>query len=239
MILKDISLATPEENILYDEVLLELAEKGESSDALRFWESSSLFVVLGRISKMEDDVNVDQAIKDSIPICRRSSGGGTVLQGPGCLNYSLILSKEKHPSINQLHQAYSYVLSKIVHALEKLNVHAQYLPISDIALTQTHQKISGNAQKRSRHYILHHGTLLNTFSLKHIESYLKYPKSVPDYRKKRPHLNFVSNLDVDPKKLKNNIKDEFDIKEATNVLSNREEELLQKYLAEKEVLVAP
>ena len=49
MILKDITLSTPEENIVYDEVLLSLAEQGQEGESLRFWESSSLFVVLGRI----------------------------------------------------------------------------------------------------------------------------------------------------------------------------------------------
>ena len=92
MQLRDISFPTPQENITFDDVLLNLAEKHEAGEYLRFWESPSVFVVLGRIGRAEIDVNATNTKTDGIPVLRRSSGGGTVVQGPGCLNYSLILS---------------------------------------------------------------------------------------------------------------------------------------------------
>ena len=36
MIVKDLTLATPQDNILYDEVLFHLAEKEEAGEFLRF-----------------------------------------------------------------------------------------------------------------------------------------------------------------------------------------------------------
>ena len=59
MILKDISLKTPKENILYDEVLLHLAEQTQGNEVLRFWESPEHFVVLGRICKEREDIKID------------------------------------------------------------------------------------------------------------------------------------------------------------------------------------
>ena len=56
MLLKDLTLNTPQENILYDDVLLHLAEQGQGGEILRFWESPEYFVVLGKISKEQEDI---------------------------------------------------------------------------------------------------------------------------------------------------------------------------------------
>src|SRR3989338_2013917 len=102
MLFKDISFPTPQENILFDDVLLSLAEEGKSESVLRCWESPKMFIVLGRIGKAADDIHIDTVLQDKIPVLRRSSGGGTVLQGKGCLNFSLILSKYDNPQLNDI-----------------------------------------------------------------------------------------------------------------------------------------
>src|SRR5262245_57601278 len=91
MILKDLSLQRLEDNILLDEALYLNAEKHSGPEVLRFWESPKVFIVLGRIGKEDDDLVATEVLKDHIPVLRRTSGGGTVVQGPGCLNYSLII----------------------------------------------------------------------------------------------------------------------------------------------------
>jgi lipoate-protein ligase A len=135
MILKDISLASPQENILYDDLLLQQAEEGDE-EFLRFWESPTHFIVLGRTCKEEDDLKIEQITKNGMPVLRRSSGGGTVIQGQGCLNYSLILSKEKTPEIADLRKSYAFILNKIVQALKNIDRECTFLPISDIAMVQ-------------------------------------------------------------------------------------------------------
>src|SRR3989338_3291843 len=134
MIFKKIVLPTLEENILYDEVLFRLAEKEKAGEALRFWESPKLGIVLGRIGKVEEDINLQTVLKDNIPVLRRTSGGGTVLQGPGCLNYSLILAKDHDPQLNDLRKSYQVILNKIVSALQKLGINGMFRPISDLAV---------------------------------------------------------------------------------------------------------
>src|SRR3989338_1271157 len=106
MIFKDIVLPTLEENILYDEVLFYLAEKEAAGESLRFWESSELGIVLGRIGKIEEDLKVEAILRDNVPVFRRTYGGGTVLQGPGCLNFSLVLAKDRDPRLNDLRKSY-------------------------------------------------------------------------------------------------------------------------------------
>ena len=60
-------------------------------EVLRFWELPTLAVVLGSGGSVAIDVNVAACDADGVPILRRASGGGTVLLGPGCLCFSLVL----------------------------------------------------------------------------------------------------------------------------------------------------
>lgn len=205
MLLKDISLSTPQENILYDNVLLELAEEGRQGEVLRFWESRQPFIVLGRVSKVEEDVNLEAALADAVPVIRRSSGGGTVVQGKGCLNYTLVLSKEKHPQAADLKRSYEFILGRVIGALKRVGIDAVFKPVSDIALASGQKKISGNAQRRLRRFILHHGTILHDLDLGLIERYLKFPPSVPEYRARRAHLDFVTNIFVPAGRIKEEI----------------------------------
>jgi len=209
MQLRDISFPTPQENIAYDEVLLALAEKQGGGECLRFWESSEIFVVLGRIGREEEDVELARAKEDDIPVLRRSSGGGTVLQGPGCLNYTLILSKQRCPELNDLRNSYLWISTRIVEALRLSGVEAYFRPISDLATGPEEKKFSGNAQKRGKNYILHHGTILYKFDLGLISRYLRMPKDIPEYRKDRPHTDFVTNVLFDPGVFKRHLAQQF------------------------------
>jgi len=237
MLLKDVSFESPEENVLFDDVLLHMAEQGQAGEVLRFWESPTIFVVLGRISKQEDDVNAQAVRKDAIKVLRRSSGGGTVLQGPGCLNYSLVLSKAKHPDIKDLHRSYEYILSRVVKAFKNLGIETAYFPISDLALVDNQKKISGNSQRRSRQYILHHGTILYDFDLSLVNRYLKIPKDMPEYRKKRSHLDFVDNVSVLAENIKQALKDVYNVEKQERYISEEEKKYLMKFVEAQKIKV--
>ena len=229
MFLKDITLSTPQENILYDNVLLELAEQGDAGETLRFWESSKLFIVLGRIGNPAADLDVAKVLADRIPVLRRSSGGGTVLQGKGCLNYTLVLSKDR-PEIRDLRRSYQFICGNIIAALKNCGIDAAFRPLSDIALSQSNKKISGNAQKRSKKFILHHGTLLYQFDLEKIVKYLTMPEDVPEYRQNRSHLDFVTNIPAAAGALKQEIRKAFAVTQETGHLSLEERECLRQFL---------
>jgi lipoate-protein ligase A len=237
MLLKDISFPSPEENILYDEVLLHLAEQGKMSDVMRFWESSRTFVVLGRVCKESEDVKSDAVRKDRVPVLRRASGGGTVLQGQGCLNYSLVLSKEHNAFVGDLHKSYQVILGRVITAFKRHNIEAMFCPISDIALAGSNKKISGNAQKRGRKFILHHGTILYDFDLAKIEKYLHVPKSIPEYRRKRSHLDFVANVPLSVTEIKSAFADAFGVDRTEKHLNGEEGECLRSFLDTKKVHV--
>ena len=226
MLLKDISFSTPQENILFDQVLFQLADNHGDTEYLRFWESPVYFIVLGRIGKAEEDVHLHQTQLEGIPVLRRSSGGGTVVQGKGCLNYSFILSKQKTPALNDLRASYEWVNAKVIKALADLGILAEFKPISDIALAQNERKFSGNAQRRGKTHILHHGTILYDFNLDLISKYLTMPKDIPAYRNSRSHKDFVTNIPIDISDFKFSLCQTVGISTFSQPLTNEEISLL-------------
>jgi lipoate-protein ligase A len=208
---RDISFPKPEDNIAFDQALLQMAEKHEAGEYLRFWESPKVFIVLGLSGKPEVDVDLGSAQKEGVPVLKRFSGGGTVVQGPGCLNYTLVLSKQRVPELNDLHQSYTWISNKVIEALGKAGVEAYFRPLSDLATGKAEKKFSGNAQARRKHYILHHGTILYNFDLALISRYLKMPLDVPEYRKGRVHTDFVTNVSLDPQVFKKHLAQIFQV----------------------------
>ncbi len=188
----DLTFSTAEENLACDEALLDTCEEGGSPEVLRFWEPTSSFAVLGFSCSWKSDVKND-GLSPLVPTFRRASGGGTVLQGPGCLNYSLILKIDRDPCLANLKASNFYVMVNHKEALsKKLGGNVEVQGYTD--LTYHNLKFSGNAQRRKRHYLLFHGTFLLNFDLLQIESYLPLPKLQPAYRLGRPHLSFLTNI---------------------------------------------
>ncbi|NQY74910.1 MAG: lipoate--protein ligase family protein, partial [Candidatus Margulisbacteria bacterium] len=141
--------------------------------------------------------------KDGIPILRRCSGGGTVVQGPGCLNYAVILRTDGNRCISTIQLTNEYVLGKNGHALSCLVPGISIQGISDLVIDGNPPlKVSGNAQKRIKNTVLVHGTFLLDFNLSKVASWLKMPTKQPDYRGNRDHLSFITNLGISAQKIK-------------------------------------
>ncbi len=180
----EFTLPTPAENLACDEALLDLCEADGGDGILRFWEARQHFIVLGYSNRAGAEAHLDRARQDGVPVLRRCTGGGAVLQGPGCLNYSLILPiiapvSETNRSIMQRHAA-------------ALGNGVEVRGHSDLTLGDL--KFSGNAQRRKRRYLLFHGSFLLDLDLERVERLLPMPSREPDYRRHRPHRDFLTNL---------------------------------------------
>ncbi len=111
MRLLNLTFPTPQENLACDEALLEKCEQGYDQEILRFWEPPSVFVVLGYSNSAGTEINQDACRSAGIPILRRNSGGGAVVQGPGCLDYALILRSGSEGPLSTIAGTNSYVMS--------------------------------------------------------------------------------------------------------------------------------
>lgn len=232
MILYDLSFSSPLQNIVFDEFLLQRAQSSGGEDVLRLWESPVLCVVPGLGSKLSEDVDVDACRRERIDIVRRSSGGGTVLQGKGCLNFSFICRKQRNPALNDLHQSYHVILDPVIAMLNDLGVRVRFQPVSDLAFVDNDKKISGNAQRRLRDVILHHGTILYDFDLSLIGRYLRIPMHTPEYREGRSHEEFVANITPSISEIREGFLKFFPISQVVQNLNSEESFSMQRLLKE-------
>jgi lipoate-protein ligase A len=187
----ELTLLTPEENLALDEALL-LAAEESGGEVLRIWEWPRPAVVLGSGCKLAEEVNSASCEADGVPILRRASGGGTVLLGPGCLLFSLVLDTQKVVELGDIRRSYKYILERVARAFLPEVPGAEVQGISDLAVGG--RKFSGNAQQRKQRHILHHGSLLYAFDMTNVARYLPPPPRQPEYRAGRPHGEFLVNV---------------------------------------------
>ena len=169
-------------NLALDEFLLY-----QNEEVLRFWECARPVVVAGRSGLIEEQVRVEACAADGVDVLRRCSGGGAVVLGPGCLNYSLVFSFERRPRWRDVRRSIREILGRMSRALG-----AEICDPSDLACAG--RKVSGNSQRRTASAVLHHGTLLYDFDAELASRYLLEPKRQPAYRRGRTHAQFLGNL---------------------------------------------
>jgi len=189
----DFTFPTPEENLACDEALLDLCERGSSDEILRFWTPERNFIVLGLSNSAAAEVHLPAARARRIPILRRCSGGGTVLQGPGCLNFALILNIRKPGPLETIGSTNRHILERHRAALEKhLGREVSVQGCTDLTLDGL--KFSGNSQRRRMRSLLFHGTFLLHLDLSLMEELLAIPSRQPAYREGRNHRRFLTQL---------------------------------------------
>jgi lipoate-protein ligase A len=191
----ELTLATPEENLACDEALLDECEAGRCDELLRVWEPAQYFVVVGYANRASTEVNLEYCRQNGIPVLRRCTGGGTVLQGPGCLNYSLILHLQGGGPFQSIAATNEFILRRHQAALTGLlRAPVQRLGQTDLAIGDL--KFCGNAQRRRQRSLLFHGSFLLHLDLNLVEKALPMPSRQPDYRLNRSHADFLMNLKV-------------------------------------------
>ncbi len=208
----DLTLPSPAENLAADEALLDWCEAGAGEETLLFWEPRETFVVVGYANKIATEVNVSACEAKGIPIFRRCSGGGTVVQMPGGLNYSAILRITDDGPLRNITSANQFIMERNRAAIQSAIGNRQSAISvrghTDLALVTHHssliteKKFAGNSQRRRKNFLLFHGTLLLNCDLKLISELLLMPSLQPDYRASRPHSDFVTNLNLPAEKVK-------------------------------------
>ncbi len=222
----DLTLNTAAQNLALDEALLLQAEEGAGGEILRLWEWPAPAVVLGSGCRLAEEVDERACEADGVPILRRSSGGGTVLLGRGCLLYSFIFRCDRAAEMAQIRSSYCYILRRMCRAVGVAG--AEPAGISDMAVAG--RKFSGNAQQRKRDHLLHHGSLLYDCNLATMGRYLRLPPRQPEYRGARPHEEFLLNLPRSAEDLKQRLRQEW---QATEECPEWPEALVHELVAQK------
>lgn len=197
-----------QEAALHGPEAVQLVKQKYAVVIVRLW-SNPYAIVLGRTCRAEENVKDDflssvvfshskRKLNAGTALCRRASGGGTVLHGPCNINYSLFFSQDAFPKLYPLKNSYADIIGLVRSALSMQGIQTEMKGLSDIVLKtgdNITKKISGNAQFRKHGFICHHGTLLTCGELiSGIAKHLKHPPKEPDYRNGRDHSSFLSYL---------------------------------------------
>lgn len=201
----------PVNQLAADESMLSLSESQRSS-AFRIWELSRPCVVLGRGSKFADEVYESACDLDDVAVLRRTSGGASIIAGPGCLMYSVVLCHADDARLHSIDSTHQFVLDKVARGLnDRVKVDFGENRPGQVVMAGTSdlgwqphssegqplRKFSGNSMRRGRTCTLYHGTILYDFDLDLIGRYLRTAPRQPEYRAARDHREFVANLPLD------------------------------------------
>jgi lipoate---protein ligase len=181
----------PYYNIALEEALF-LSVIESRIPTIRIWQNIQPCIYLGIGKKHKQEVYFEKCKIDNIPIIRRFSGGGTVFQDKGCLNFTFILPLEKYPKYKIIKNSYLEIFNIIKTTLFPFVSNISFNGTSDFCINN--RKFSGNAQARRKNTLLHHGTILIDSNINMINKYLKQPLNIPKYRIDRKHNDFIINL---------------------------------------------
>ena len=183
---------TAEQHLAEDRQLFQRVEEGAADYGWRLWEMQTAAVVLGRFGNAARELFETRCQRDGVPVVRRFSGGGAVVVGRGCLNFAVALALPRHPELVDVGRSFSLILRQLAEALaiEGLSIAGG----TDLVIGG--RKVSGNAQRRGRRALLHHGTLLYDFDPMLAARYLREPRRQPEYREGRSHADFMGRLGV-------------------------------------------
>ncbi len=205
------NFSTPAEHLACDEALLDECENSDGPGFIRFWESTTYFVVLGYGKHLEEEVFEEICAREKIPVLRRCSGGGTVLQGPGCFNYTLVLPIASNTELESISGANCSIMKRVRNAVASAtDASIEVKGFTDLVVNG--RKFSGNSQRRKRRCLLFHGAFLLNFDLALISRTLRLPAQQPEYRAGRTHADFLINVPLDRAKVEEVMRKEWNAK---------------------------
>ncbi len=154
------------------------------------WIPDRVYLVLGISNKAEKSVIPEQVAGDNIPILKRTSGGETVILTP----YTLVLATTVNtPGFLDPQKFFSEINNRIIERLASTGINnLAFKGISDIAIGN--KKILGSSIYRRKNKLFYHAVLNVAEPVETISRYIAHPKREPDYRKGRPHSDFVTSL---------------------------------------------
>ena len=130
---------------------------------------------------------------------RRASGGGTVLQGPGCLSYALVLPLTLHPQLANIRSTNQFILERMASTLHRWEPGTDFVGTSDLAIDgrkfQKRPTAQAECPPLSRHDPLCHAGHSH-------RAVSEATGTATEYREDRPHGAFLRTIDAPSQDLK-------------------------------------
>lgn len=152
-------------DVYYNLALEEFLLKQRSEDFFFLWRSEPVAVV-GKHQNPYKELDYLYTVENGIKVARRLSGGGTVYQDLGNVNFTIIKNTAEGKQINLKQHS-----KPIFNALRNMGLPVEYSKRNDLLIEG--KKFSGNAEHIYKNRVLHHGTLLFDSDLDVLEAVIK------------------------------------------------------------------
>jgi lipoate-protein ligase A len=163
---------------------------GGTGDGMLVWQPEETIIVLGQSNTPERSLILENVVSDGIPVTKRPTGGEAVILTP---RMAVITVAREFPGLVRSRDFFMDVNGMILDLLSDLGVkNYSTRGISD--LTIGHRKILGSSMHRRENRLVYHAVLNIAGDPSIFEKYLRHPAREPDYRRNRPHGEFVTSL---------------------------------------------
>ena len=158
---------------------------------LRVLPANEVVVVLPRSRSPQREVYLEVCERDGVPVIVRPSGGGAVVLSPGVVTVSVLAPSAQSGLAPEPH--FARMSDVVIAALAACGVTCvTRRGVSDLCLGE--RKVAGAALRLWGGRVLYQISLLVEADLALIDRYLPMPSREPDYRRRRPHSEFVTSL---------------------------------------------
>ncbi len=158
---------------------------------VRAEEAREVVVVLSRSRDPEREVFLERCAADRVPVVVRPSGGGAVVLAPGTVAASLLMRAD--PALVFPEPYFRRLCGAAAETLAECGVTGITMRgVSDLCLGE--RKIAGSSLRLAGGRVLFQLALMVAPDLDLLERYLRHPSREPDYRRGRPHREFVTSL---------------------------------------------
>ncbi len=163
---------------------------GGTGDGMLVWQPAETIIVLGQSNTPERSLILENVVSDDIPVTKRPTGGEAVILTP---RMAVITVAREFPGLVRSRDFFMEVNGMILDILSDLGVkNYGTRGISDITIG--HRKILGSSMHRRENRLVYHAVLNIAGDPSIFERYLRHPSREPDYRRNRPHGEFVTSL---------------------------------------------
>lgn len=142
-------------------------------EALFILRPATPYLCLGFHQDAEQEIDLEFARENKIPVYRREVGGGAVYLDGQQLFYQLVLSKNRPGIPENKADLYKKYLDPVVETYREFGVNAEYKPVNDIVANG--RKVSGNGAAEINDMIVIVGNFILDFNYEMMSKCLRVP----------------------------------------------------------------